>query len=171
MRDILLLAPVGIGAVMIALLFLELALGKIGFTGKGLGATYDPAAKRWTLSTGSVTGVFLIGAGLAIAPLVIDYFLVAKKAFFVSGQVKIEGEDDASGVKLISCYPLTPVDSEGYFVDAKVFKDSTGYFPKLAFEYSGYYTPPVNLNVVKANKMGSHIELFDAVELKKKDND
>ncbi len=165
MFDILVLSPVFVGAAMILILLLELGLGKVGFVSKGLGMSFNPVTKHYELSTGPVVGVIFIGAALVIAPLIIDYFLVSKKSFYVSGSVEIEGRENATGTRVISCYPLTMVERNGDFDDVRVFKDERGEFPRLAIELDGYHTEVVDLDEFAASKTGSRIELDDAVLL------
>lgn len=168
MFDLLVYSPVIVGALMIAGILLELGLGKVGFLTKGLGLVFDKEKNRYELSAGPITAVFVIGAALVIGPLLIDYFLVAKRTFTVSGQVIVEGRSDAIGTKIISCYPLTEVYPSGEFSSVKVSKNELGQFPDLAFVLDGYEIASVNLQRFPASKTGSQIVLQKPVLLKLK---
>ena len=167
MFDLLVFSPVIVGTLMIAGILIELGLGKIGFFTKGLGLTFDREKNRYELSAGPIIAVFVIGASLVIGPLVIDYFLVSKRTFTVSGTVAIEDRADASGTQIISCYPLARVYPDGTFTSVRISKNELGGFPDLAFELKGYDMVSVNLMKYPLTKTGSHIELTEPVVLKR----
>jgi len=168
MWDLMLVAPMAVGALMIAVLLLELGLGKIGFLTKNLGIQYDQDKKRFELSTGPVFGIFVIGAALVIAPIVIDQFLVTKKTFFLSGKVQVEEGGSPRAVRVIACYPLTDVLEDGAFFDVRLFKDETGKFPQVAFELPGYLTKRLPITDDTVRKTGSNLMLREDILLSRK---
>jgi hypothetical protein len=171
MWDFMLVVPMAVGALMIAILLLELGLGKIGFLTKNLGIQYDQAKQRFELSTGPVFGIFVIGAALVIAPLVIDHFLVTKKTFFLSGKVQIEDGSSPRAVRVIACYPLTDVLDDGAFFDVRLYKDETGKFPQVAFELPGFSTKRLPITDDTVRKVGSNLALKEDILLSKKPTD
>jgi hypothetical protein len=171
MWDLLVVVPMAVGALMIGVLLLELGLGKIGFLTKTLGIEYDQEQKRFELSTGPVFGVFIIGAALVLAPIVIDEFLVNKKTFLLSGTVGLEDGKSPVGISVISCYPLTDVLPDGSFYKVPVYKDEKGEFPLVAFEMQGYETKAREISAPETvDKLGSKLELKEKVVLLKKPN-
>lgn len=168
MWDFMLFVPMAVGALMIAVLLLELGLGKIGFLTKNLGIQYDQAKQRFELSTGPVFGIFVIGALLVIAPIVIDHLLVTKKTFFLSGDVRMEDGTSPRAVRVIACYPPTDVLDDGSFIDVRLYKDEAGRFPQVAFELPGYLTRRLPITGDTISKTGSDLSLKDEVVLIKK---
>lgn len=168
MPDFMFMAPMAVGALMIAVLLLELGLGKIGFLTKNLGIQYDQTKQRFELSTGPVFGIFVIGALLVIAPVVIDHFLVTKKTFFLRGEVQVNDGDSPRAVRVVACYPLTDVLEDGSFMDVRLFKDETGKFPQVAFEMPGYQTKRLPITSETIRKTGSELALREEVVLVKK---